>query len=240
MTVELPAPSGDAAETGAAVGVRDTDADWRSIGAEQPFWGVLTEDKYRAEVMTPGAMDAFYATGRDDVTMFAYLIGRASGTEPKCGQALDFGCGVGRLSEAMVAYADGVTGVDISPGMLAQARARSGDVTYVDALPERSFDWINCHIVFQHIPSERGMEMVDALLDRLAPEGAVSLQFPFARVDKPAPAQADPPGVMQMYDYDLPLVLERLRARGVGRMLLHPTDHGGHLGFLICGRRTDA
>ena len=82
------------------------------------------------------------------------------------------------------------------------------------------------------------MELLDTLLARLAAGGAVSLQFPFSRVNKPPHTFVEPVGTMQMYDYDLQTVLERLRARGVGRMLLHPTDHDGHQGFIICGRRT--
>lgn len=30
---------------------RDTDADWRKIGETEPFWGVLTEDRFRRDQM---------------------------------------------------------------------------------------------------------------------------------------------------------------------------------------------
>ena len=32
-----------------AVAERDTDADWRELGATQPYWGVLTHADYRTE-----------------------------------------------------------------------------------------------------------------------------------------------------------------------------------------------
>lgn len=43
--------------------------------------------------------------------------------------ALDFGCGVGRLTQALAAHFDEVTGVDISPSMikLAKKYSRHGD-----------------------------------------------------------------------------------------------------------------
>ena len=47
--------------------VRDTDADWREVGRAQPFWGVITQDEYRTENLTPGKVEAFYLSGIADV-----------------------------------------------------------------------------------------------------------------------------------------------------------------------------
>lgn len=217
---------------------RDTDADWKHIGAEQPYWGVLTEPQYRSEALTAEAMDAFYKTGRDDIVMFADLIRRASDTLPSGARGLDFGCGVGRLTEAMTEFCDHVTGVDVAPGMLERARQRSGKPTYQETLPDGEFDWINSHIVFQHMPTAKGLEFLDRLLERLAPNGTISLQFPYGRGGfKPPHTTIEPLGTMQMFDYDLNVICKRLIDRGVWRMLMHPTNHDDHYGFMICGRR---
>ena len=238
-----PSRSEDTAPRTGATGVRDTDADWRLIGADQPYWGVLTSPNHRTEALTPATLDRFYQTGRDEVALHAHLIAQASGAPPAGGRAIDFGCGVGRLSEAMADIADEVTGVDVSPGMLEAARRRSGRVTYVHDIPVGPFDWINSAIVFQHIPPPRGLAILDRLLSGLAMGGAVSIQLPFARADWRLEAQREqaagepPPGVMTMHDYDLNAVLRRLWERGVRRHVLSPTDHDGVYGFIIAGRR---
>jgi SAM-dependent methyltransferase len=174
------------------------------------------------------------------------------------GRALDFGCGTGRLAEAMTAYAEDVTGFDISPGMLAQARKRAGKARYVDVLPDGPFDWINSFIVVQHIPPERGLGLMQDLLARLAPGGLVSLQVTIWRdahlKERPATGLNRllrplvhrwrlarlPAGAIHMYDYDLSAVIERLNRAGVGEVSLVPTDHGGHHGVILLGMKAPA
>src|SRR4051812_6828844 len=91
---------------------RDTDADWRAIGTTQPYWGVITQPQYRTENLTPTGMEAFYLSGIVDIADIARRIEAATGQKPR-GRALDFGCGAGRLAEAMCAYVDSVTGFDV-------------------------------------------------------------------------------------------------------------------------------
>jgi SAM-dependent methyltransferase len=232
----------------ATAALRDTDADWRALGAAQPYWGVLTQPAYRSENLTPARIEAFYASGRDDVDGLAEALRRTTGAPPG-GRALDFGCGAGRLTEAMCAHAETVTGYDISPGMLERARARGGRASYVDRLPDGPFDWINSLIVFQHIPPQRGLMLLEALLERLAPGGHVSLHVTTWREPDLTPAEPrgwrrlvptrpHPAGTIIMYDYDLSQVCRRLTQAGVGEMTLVPTDHGGHHGVIVLGRRT--
>src|SRR5690349_3760843 len=130
---------------------RDTDADWREVGRSQPYWGVITAPQYRTENLTAANVEACYASGVADISNIVARITAATGAAPK-GRALDFGCGAGRLAEAMSAHVDAVIGYDVSPGMLEKARERGGRATYVNDLPDGPFDWINSFIVFQHIP----------------------------------------------------------------------------------------
>ena len=156
--------------------MRDTDADWKELGRSQPYWGVLSHPDFLSENITPERIEAFYASGRDYIAQTVVQLERHAGARPS-GRALDFGCGVGRLAEAMTDYASEVVGLDISPGMLELARKRGGRAQYVGELPAGAFDWINSFIVFQHIPPERGEAILADLLARLNPDGAVSLQF---------------------------------------------------------------
>lgn len=234
---------------------RDTDADWRELGASNPYWGVITHPDYEAQNITPARLDAFYASGAEAMADIVGRLERVTGKRP-AGRALDFGCGAGRLTEAMAAYVDEAVGYDISPGMLAKARARGGKGRYVDVLPEGPFDWINSFIVFQHIPPTRGFALIQDLLDRLAPGGLVSLHVTVWREERLKPAQPNgwrrlvpgwaragrlaslPPGIILMYDYDLSRLLEMLNRAGVEEMSLFSTDHDGHHGVIVFGQRT--
>ena len=232
-----------------ALRTRDTDADWRRIGETEPFWGVAAVPQFRTQAMDEAACEAFYATGHGYVAAVAEDFRRCLSAELQARSALDFGCGVGRICEAMTARAQAVTGYDVSPGMLQVAEARGSAVRYVDVLPDERFDWINAFIVFQHIPPERGLAALDALLKRLEPGGLLSLHFTVWREAglEPRPLSLaarlrglEPPvGEVQMYDYDLNAVLRRLNLAGVRQMALNATDHAGHHGVMIIARRTD-
>ena len=243
---------------------RDTDKDWREIGESQPFWGVLTHPQFRQENLNAESLAAFYASGVEYMEDLAGIFEKLTGTPFRAAAALDFGCGTGRLAEAMSAYADAVTGYDISPGMLEAARQHgAGRANYTGDLPEAMFDWINTYIVFQHIPTTRGYELLAALLAKLAPRGYVSLHFTIYRdavhrgeaphgmrvsrarrlvrwlcrkLPKLAP-KPPPPGTVMMFDYDLNRLCEMLNGAGIDRMLLVHEDHGGHHGVKIFGRK---
>jgi SAM-dependent methyltransferase len=233
---------------------RDTDADWRELGASQPYWGVLSHPDFRTETITPEGIETFYASGRDYIAEMIATLVALTGEAPQ-GPALDFGCGVGRLAEAMAEHVP-TTGLDISPGMLAIARQRGGKATYADTLPAGPFGWINSFIVFQHIMPERGMEILADLLDRLAPGGMISIQLTAwrdARHERPVikgwrriKAERDyrqwvktlPVGQIWMYDYDFSKVLRLLNLAGIEEMKLVSTDHDGHHGAIIFGRKT--
>jgi SAM-dependent methyltransferase len=235
--------------------VRDTDADWRALGDSQPYWGVLSNDAFLRENITPETIEAFYACGRPYIDEIVGRLEAATGAKPS-GRGLDFGCGVGRLTEAMAEHVDEVVGLDISPGMLDVARRRGGRATYLQALPEgMTFDWINSFIVFQHIPPDRGEAILADLLGRLNPDGAISLQFAvwrdealqwpkttgwrsaFGSFRRRRWVASLPVGHIEMYDYDLSRLLRRLNEGGVEEMSLVSTHHDGHHGVIILGRR---
>jgi hypothetical protein len=135
--------------------------------------------------------------------------------------------------------------------MLDQARRHGASkALYTDALPEGPFDWINSYIVFQHIPPERGMALLEQLLDRLAPGGLISLHLTIyrdAHLRPPAPPKlswwqakagvAQPVGHMMMYDYDMGAIMAALHSNGVEETAMVHEDHGGHHGEVIFGRR---
>jgi len=229
---------------------RDTDRDWQRIGETEPFWGVLTAPQFRKDKLTPAAVEAFYASGTDYMRWLKGQMDAFCQAPFAPRKALDFGCGVGRLTHAMTEIAGEVVGVDIAPAMLDKARERSrAGVRFQTGLPDEQFDWIHSYIVFQHIPAARGMEIVRDLLDRLTPDGCVTLHFtvgrsnahrgstPLARLLQWYDNRTRAGHQVSMHDYDIGELTRTLHAAGINQMTLLPTDHGGHYGVFIIGRR---
>jgi SAM-dependent methyltransferase len=242
---------------------RDTDADWRAIGSTEPFWGVLAGDEYRKANLNESAVARFYTSGQVEMAGVVERIRNLFDESFSPLLAIDFGCGVGRLSLAMADYAEHVIGVDISARMLAEAETRRAkykieSVVFVDKLPEDTVHWVNSYLVFQHIPPERGYGLLAELLSRLAPGGVASIHLTTHRDKQHLPPSLDDIGLcrfdgqvlevisqasdtsvgrMRMYDYDLGRVLPTFIAAGIERMWLEHLDHAGHHAFWVLGRK---
>jgi SAM-dependent methyltransferase len=242
--------------------VRDTDADWNLIATHQPYFGVLANERYLAENLTPQAIDEFYESGQADIDHVIAILERVSGGEVAPPRALDFGCGAGRLTLAMAKHAQWVVGVDVAEGMLRVAREQAaarkvGNVELRTALPTDQVDWINSLIVFQHIPPPRGYAILADLVELLAPGGFISVQLTFFRDDRHIAEitrdladyrydgttvellshAGSPAGGMSMYDYDLNRVLRTLFLGGIESVTTEHTDHGGCHGAWFYGRK---
>jgi ubiquinone/menaquinone biosynthesis C-methylase UbiE len=110
---------------------------------------------------------------------------------PRCGEALDVGCGTGAFSRLLAARCDRVLGVDLSPQMVRVARERSGqhpniefqvaDVMEVELPPDR-FDCIASIATLHHLP----MEPVLARLARSLRAGGTLLVLDLFQAEGPA------------------------------------------------------
>lgn len=87
----------------------------------------------------------------------------------------DLGCGTGTLSALAAGLGHAVTGVDVSPQMLARARRKAPVATFVEAdaadppLPPRSADVVLCRHVLWALPDQD--EVVSRWSRLLAPAG---------------------------------------------------------------------
>lgn len=148
--------------------------DWEELARREPHFAVLTNDEFLRERLTPEALEKFWRSGEDDV---AFLFGLIGPIHPEI--AVDFGCGVGRLTRALAKRAKRVVGVDPSPTMRKLAYPLP-NVSYTDQLPE-SADLIISLIVFQHIPTDRGYALFRQLLQILRLGGVAAIHFALSR-----------------------------------------------------------
>jgi predicted TPR repeat methyltransferase len=243
--------------------MRDTDADWRHFGETKPYFAVLTDPKFLPENLTKEARAEFFASGERDIASIVASIRKRIAADFRPSHAVDFGCGVGRLAFAMAKLAQRVTGVDVSPGMLREAEQqralrRLDTVAFRSEIPDEPYDWVNSLIVLQHIRPDRGYGIIDQLLCGLSNGGVVSLQVTTHRdrrvlngtlgsvdacrydghnMDILTENVTAGIGHMMMYDYDLGRVMAVFAGNGVEGAWLQHTDHGGHHGFHILGRK---
>jgi SAM-dependent methyltransferase len=237
--------------------IRDTDRDWQHYGASEPFYGVLTHDKFLRENLTDQSLQEFWQSGREDMgRIWGELVHSFGERSPEI--ALDFGCGVGRLTRAMAEIARRAVGVDVSPDMIAEGLSHAPpNVELTDKLPDGPFDWINSYIVFQHVPPERGYALLEELLQRAADKCLLSVHFTlfkdarglsdhgidaieFGTVDagtiRPL-IRKDRVHRMMMYDYDLTRIFAMLVAHRFTQVRLSHTDHAGAHGAVILAAR---
>lgn len=258
LRLERPEGKTASAESASLLSARDTTRDWQIIGASEPYFGVLTNPRFYRRNLDEASLQEFWLSGQGDVQNCTETIKRVLLADFAPRRALDFGCGVGRLTRAMARVARHVVGFDVSPGMLAEARRHEHpNVEFAEVLPDGVFDWINSLIVFQHIPTARGYELFDELLDRLAPGGVISVHVTIFRDQRALPALLDllldgvwdgsnlrvlddkppPAGHMMIFDYDLNRLLSAAIRRGIGSFYLEHSDHGGCHGVILYGRR---
>jgi SAM-dependent methyltransferase len=164
--------------------VRRLQETWERHGQSDPLWAILSDPGKRGGHWQPGS---FFATGREEVgQLMAGLGPRPERRE----RALDFGCGVGRLTEALADHFSRVDGVDISEAMIRRAttlsRHRAACAYHVNArpdlalFPDACFDLVHSSIVLQHVGRELASSYLRELVRVLRPGGVLHFQLPTA------------------------------------------------------------
>lgn len=241
-----------------------TDADWQKWGQTDPYYGVLTDERFRAGKIAANR-SAFFATGEAEIEQMLARYTRHFGDLP-AGAALDFGCGVGRLTFPLAERFGAAVGLDISPAMLAEAERNAQGYNAAFRLSDDAlsaapglYAFVNTFIVLQHIPCERGMAIVERLLDKVMPGGGCQIHISVRRRLSPRSRLAyfvrhrvpggqyvvnlvtrQPLGAppMQMNEYSLADLLRMFDRMGFAEVVVTTEDHGDIQTARLMSRRT--
>ncbi len=227
--------------------LRSLQKNWQLFGTTDPFWAIITDPLKKGNRWD---VDEFFRTGVDEAASILFLV-EAVRPLPEKLRALDFGCGAGRITQALGAHFAEILGVDIAPSMIALAERhnRLGDrCRYVlnpepdlRIFPDRHFDLIYSVITLQHMPPHLARGYLKEFLRVLRPEGALLFQVP-ARLKNPptlvgrawakvyrtwlSVSRSDVPH-MDMFGIEKDSVLEYLGALGARVLSVTPDQRAG-------------
>ncbi|HXS90851.1 MAG TPA: methyltransferase domain-containing protein [Steroidobacteraceae bacterium] len=164
---------------------------WDYYGRHDPYFGVLSHDRYHSGALSEDARREFFESGAAYVRDVLDSCRRHLGPELPREKALDFGCGVGRLTLPLAGEFAHVVGVDVAAGMLTEARAQAAarqlrNVTFCQTLEELvgahgTFSFVNSYIVLQHVPTRDGLAYIATMLRLLGADGFGALHVTYAR-----------------------------------------------------------
>jgi ubiquinone/menaquinone biosynthesis C-methylase UbiE len=173
--------------TGGRVKLDDSQQYWDRMAEVDPLWAILSE--YH-KLGGRWDVDDFFATGRTEIDDLLQKLAALSVPLEKR-RALDFGCGVGRLSQALARQFDRVVGVDISTTMIEKAREfnRFPDTcSYVvnatddlSQFEDATFSFLYSRLVLQHISPAYVAGYLREFCRVLAANGVLVFQIPNRR-----------------------------------------------------------
>ncbi|MHB8168796.1 MAG: class I SAM-dependent methyltransferase [Thermoleophilia bacterium] len=165
--------------------------DWEELTAMDTCWSILA---------APGRkngrwdLEEFFVTGEVEIGR-VMCTARELGVPAGRATALDFGCGVGRLTRALGRHFDDCSGIDISERMIDLARELNRSVTGcrfklnqsddLGDFADQAFDMIYTSIVLQHVPCNEAIRAYIAEFIRTLKHGGLLVfQLP-SRISRP-------------------------------------------------------
>ncbi|EGB16449.1 Methyltransferase type 11 [Pseudodesulfovibrio mercurii] len=166
--------------------LQELQRNWNTFGREDPLWAVASQPD---KVDNGWDVQEFFETGTRYVARIVQWM-ETNGLPAGRGAALDFGCGVGRLTQPLCDHFKTCVGVDIAPSMIARAKEynrfgarcvyRLNETDDLGLFPNGSFDMVHTAHVLQHIRPEVAIRYIAEFLRVLKPGGLAAFHCPSA------------------------------------------------------------
>lgn len=194
---------------------------WQALGEQDPLWAILSAPEKRGGGWK---LDEFLASGRSDLGQVLEILD-GQGIQIARDRALDFGCGVGRLTQALATEFRSCDGVDLAASMVDRARELSdapdrvhfhhneaGDLRLFESA---SFDFVLSLYVLQHMEPELMRGYLKEFVRVLRPNGVAYFNVP----DRTVPPEPLPPPAWRA-SLSLAGPIPKLRAGGAAALEL--------------------
>ncbi len=159
-------------------GLASVRRNWEGLAREDPLWAVCSDPSRAgrrwdlAELLT---------TGHREINLVMARLESKGLLPSRMESALDFGSGVGRLTQAMTGYFSEVVGVDISETMAKRAREINqqglrcrfvvNNRPDLSLFADESFDLVYSNITLQHMPPRLAKRYIAEFVRILRPGG---------------------------------------------------------------------
>jgi SAM-dependent methyltransferase len=165
---------------------------WQALGEQDPLWAILSVPAKRGGGWD---LDEFFASGESDLAEVMVMLENQQIPVAR-DRALDFGCGVGRLTRALATHFRFCDGVDLASSMIEHAKQLRGIPDGVrfhhnEAIDLRlfesgSFDFLLSLYVLQHMEPELMRGYIAEFVRVLRPNGVAYFNVP-DRTVRPEP-----------------------------------------------------
>jgi 2-polyprenyl-3-methyl-5-hydroxy-6-metoxy-1,4-benzoquinol methylase len=165
---------------------------WQALGESEPHWSVVVAEEYRQSNIDENR-EAFYQTGAQHVEQLFATLARNGVDFSSFKTCLDYGCGVGRITQHLANRFTEVVAYDVSLAHLQRAQdyLRAQNISNVDlrqlervqdleALPE--VDVAYSMLVLQHNPPPVMAFIIELLIASLKAGGIAFFQAPTYRL----------------------------------------------------------
>ena len=158
---------------------------WEGLAQADPLWAICTDPTKQNQRWS---REEFFATGRNEVGVVLRCVAELGMSIDGKAPALDFGCGVGRLTRALAEHFAECWGVDISPTMITLAQEFNRDLPQcrfllnekdkLEGLQDNYFGFVYTSIVLQHMAEKYIRKYIAELVRVLQPGGVLVFQLP--------------------------------------------------------------
>ena len=157
-------------------------------GRNRRYWDVQAREDHRWHIAHARTEDDFARSGRATAEL---LFGPDLERLPHEGDALEIGCGAGRILEHLLPARPRLRlfGLDVSPEMISRAQARlgrppnlvllRGDGRSLDLFPDAALDLVYSALVFQHLPARLFRRYLGEAARVLRPGGVLRFQVQY-------------------------------------------------------------
>ncbi|MEO0185515.1 MAG: class I SAM-dependent methyltransferase [candidate division WOR-3 bacterium] len=156
---------------------------WEEFAQKDPLWSILPIPEKKDNRWN---IEELYETGHREISSVMNYIKNLN-MKIEYRRALDFGCGVGRLTQALCEFFDECIGIDISFQMLRLARSYNkygNRCRYIlncssdlKIFKDEIFDFIYSNIVFQHLPPDLTLGYIKEFIRVLKKGGMIIFQI---------------------------------------------------------------
>ncbi len=163
----------------------DLRRNWDDLGQVDPLWAILAYPDRHGNRWTT---DEFFATGERQVGEYFGILDEVAASPAKAERALDFGCGAGRLTRALMHRFEHVDGVDVAASMIDLARRLNPNPDRVRfhlnerpdlrLIEDDSVDFVVSIVVLQHMSNALKAGYLREFVRVLAPGGIAMFTVP--------------------------------------------------------------